>query len=102
MKEAGIDYRHGNLQACGNYDTQAELEATCASNANCVGYSMHNADHVSTTPDADGYKPWCMKRSHRDRTVRLDHNHYRKSSCKGKKDLLSTFIKPEVNQNLCL
>ena len=85
MKEAGIDYRRGDLQACGNYDTQAELEAACASNVNCVGYSMYNATYLSTTPDADGYKPWCIKRSHRDRTVTSDHNYYRKSSCKGKK-----------------
>ena len=37
------------------------------------------------TPDADGFKPWCLRSSIDDRIVRSDHNSYKRSSCKGKK-----------------
>ena len=59
MKEAGINYE-GTIDGCEEYRTQADIEAACKSNADCLGYNMHNGPDVGTRPDADGYKPFCM------------------------------------------
>ena len=84
-KEAGKDMENNNIGACGEDLTQAELEATCISNVNCLGYTMTTSSAADGTPDADGFKPWCLKSAVNDPIVKLNHNLYVKTSCKGKK-----------------
>ena len=91
MKEAGINYE-GTIDGCEEYRTQADIEAACKSNADCLGYNMHNGPNVGTLPDADGYKPFCMNLNNVNNVLGLrvvssdqfNYNHYKKSICEGK------------------
>ena len=91
-KEAGVGYRGNNIGNCGEYSTQADIEAACKSNTDCIGYSMYTGG--AGIADADGFKPWCLKSTMGDRNERSDHNYYKRSSCKGTKIFLNTFIYP--------
>ena len=84
-KEAGKDIEGSNIDRCGDYLTQAELEAACKSDVPCLGYTMTTNPTATGAPDADGFKPWCLKSAVNDPNVKLDHNLYVKTSCKGKK-----------------
>ena len=91
-KEAGINYGGTEIGKCGEYSTQAAIEAACKSNPDCIGYSMYTGGTGAS--DADGFKPWCLKSTMGDRSERSDHNYYKRSSCKGTKIFLNTFIYP--------
>ena len=83
-KETGVSYKGDKIgNNCGEHSTQAAIEAACKSNTDCVGYTMYTGG--TGAPDADGFKPWCLRSSIDDRIVRSDHNSYKRSSCKGKK-----------------
>ena len=84
-KEAGKDIEGNNIDTCGDYPTQAELEAACKSNVRCLGYTMTTSPSATETPDADGFKPWCLKSSVDNPYVNPNHNLYEKTSCKGEK-----------------
>ena len=104
MKEEGINYE-GTIIGCEEYHTQAEIEAACKSNADCLGYNMYNGIDVGTRPDADGYKPRCSNLNNVNNVLGLrvvssdqdefKYNHYKKSSCEGKN---MSFINLGVNQ----
>ena len=102
MKEAGINYE-GTIFGCEEYHTQADIEAACKSNADCLGYNMYNGIHVGTRPDADGYKPTCLNFNNVNNVLGLrvvssdqdefKYNHYKKSTCEGKKHVAMYFYK---------
>ena len=46
---------------------------------------MTTSPSATETPDADGFKPWCLKSSVDNPNVNPNHNLYEKTSCKGKK-----------------
>ena len=97
MKEAGINYE-GTIVGCEEYNTQADIEAACKSNADCLGYNMHNGPDVGTLPDADGYKPWCMNLNNvlGLRVASSDQfrtNYYKKSICEGIKHIATYLYK---------
>ena len=86
MKEARKDIEFNDIEnSCGAYSTQADLEAACQSNVDCLAYTMIKGEAATGTPDADGFKPWCLKSSVDNPNVKLDHNLYEKTICKGKK-----------------
>ena len=84
-KEAGKDIEGNNIDTCGDYPTQAKLEAACKSNVRCLGYTMTTSPSATETPDADGFKPWCLKSSIDNPIEKVLHNLYTRTSCKSKK-----------------
>ena len=109
MKEAGINYE-GTIFGCEEYHTQADIEAACKSNADCLGYNMHNGPDVGTRPDADGYKPFCMNLNNVNNVLglrvvssdQLNYNHYKKSTCEGKKHIAMYFYKSKCETKILL
>ena len=86
MKEARKDIEFNDIEnSCGAYSTQADLEAACQSNVDCLAYTMIKGEAATGTPDADGFKPWCLKSSIDNPIEKVLHNLYTRTSCKSKK-----------------
>jgi len=75
--ETGVHYWGSNIGSCGIYSTLAEIEAACAADSNCVGYSTWTKANTGATA-VDGKYPWCLKSSEEARTIDATHNYYKK------------------------
>lgn len=79
QKEAGAACSNGNDISCGEYRSQAELEAACARDDACVAYSTWVNNSLPGYEPGEGW-PWCMKSEYSPRVVAKGHDCYVKGN----------------------